>query len=77
MPSCGHTIEIKCSVDPLHFEKSRKIDQGCYVKCGALLDCGHECAEKCCDCRPKYFHGKCEEKCSRKLLCGHNCDDYC
>ncbi|CDW90094.1 UNKNOWN [Stylonychia lemnae] len=50
---------------------------GCYIKCGQILECGHPCAEKCGTCQKKFFHGFCDQKCNRTLFCGHICKDNC
>ena len=60
VPSCEHSIEINCYVEPATVT--------CKRPCERLRSCGHPCQEICgkkCETRP------CKEIVTRKLPCGH------
>eukprot|EP00347_Sterkiella_histriomuscorum_P021254 403334658 len=66
---CGHNHELKCFQTPENFVLTDKF--GCPKQCGAKLDCGHLCQEKCGECQKKDFHGICKEKVDNVFQCGH------
>eukprot|EP00347_Sterkiella_histriomuscorum_P006278 403353380 len=72
---CGHNHEIKCYLDPEEFALTDK--HGCPKICGAKLDCGHFCKEKCGECQMKDFHGICNEKIDNVFQCGHTNKSTC
>ena len=65
--SCGHEVTVNCSALP----------ESCYVKCKAILECGHRCKGTCGKCFQGRYHTPCAEKCNRVLICGHACPLAC
>ena len=81
--SCGHEVEMECSMDPTNFI--------CMEPCTKKLSCGHFCLKKCsevCDIKCQNFVmkevGKCDKlpKHKRNILCSHDpteliCEQSC
>ncbi|PFX14436.1 NFX1-type zinc finger-containing protein 1 [Stylophora pistillata] len=65
VPQCGHEQSIPCSVDPVAFS--------CLVRCEKVLQCGHNCRQKC----GEVCTAKCKVKCNKTLQCGHNKELAC
>ncbi|PFX31407.1 NFX1-type zinc finger-containing protein 1 [Stylophora pistillata] len=66
IPTCGHTVEVPCHLDPKSIS--------CGKPCQRSRVCGHPCSSICskkCEARP------CTELVSRKLPCGHMVDLPC
>ena len=60
IPTCGHSIEMPCHVDPTTVR--------CKRQCERERDCGHLCQDYCCnDCEAR----PCKELVARTLPCGH------
>ena len=66
---CGHFKDIVCSTNLQEIT--------CQEDCGALLPCGHPCAQPCSICHGSNGHAKCHRPCGQSLLCGHHCVKPC
>jgi len=77
----GATITTCCHTHPdVHASITQPSDfegvQDCPAICKEILDCGHECVEKC---HPPALHERlmCQEDCKRTFPCGHKCPKLC
>lgn len=80
MPGCKHTVKVCCHETPLTAEHP------CNARCGAALECGHDCKKTCKDCNTrdelgqisKADHGVCKSPCGRQYTtCSHACLGIC
>lgn len=72
--ACCHThSEVRAAVEhPSDFESV----QECPSICRKILECGHECIQKC---HPPALHERlmCQEECKQTFPCGHKCTKLC
>ncbi|KAK6337594.1 hypothetical protein TWF730_002989 [Orbilia blumenaviensis] len=81
VPGCNHEVTVECGRD-IH-----SANFNCPSVCGADLNCGHSCKNRCMDCRKPsknnrqvitVDHGKCSQKCGRPFnTCSHSCEQLC
>ncbi|XP_022092094.1 NFX1-type zinc finger-containing protein 1-like isoform X2 [Acanthaster planci] len=65
LPKCDHRTEMFCHDDP----DTAK----CIRRCEKVLECGHQCKNKCF----QNCQEMCLEDCKRALSCGHPCAELC
>ncbi|CAM9147741.1 unnamed protein product [Discosporangium mesarthrocarpum] len=81
VPGCGHKVAVGCTAGKL----LRQNPELCKKRCSTPLECGHNCAANCGECRTltrlkrqgKTVHPKCQVVCGRPQHCGHSCRQPC
>ena len=75
VPGCGHLRDVACFLDVTSHNFK------CPSPCGQLLQCGHQCATNCHQCRGSNSidrHVVCKSLCGRPFnTCGHVCTKPC